>query len=162
VTETQRKVERTASNKLEVILKDRVNCLADILQEVQSSIKERTRLSKAILKTIDSEYLETKNKILSLEAWPLGSSPVIDERRATLETALSTLSRERRNEQVTSWQDSARLAQEARDRLKEYRDLLQRTQILLPAYNPSTGGRYIVPSTVRSLPEGEGYNSRHE
>ena len=116
---------------LEGILRDRVECLAELLREIERSIKERHELSKSILESIEEQALDARNKLLELEHFPVGSSNWADQRRMVLEQILAESARDRRNEMVLSWQDTTRFGQEARDRLQEYRDLLQRTRLLM-------------------------------
>lgn len=145
---------RNAASQLDDVLEDRVACLADILDDVDHSIANRNDLSSEILKGIDQQYLEIKNNLLSLDAVTRGISEGTDQRRLDLEKELGRLSQEKRHETITCWQDVARLAEEARDRFREYRELLQKTRILLPEYATRKQETYTLTGRKAPAPSG--------
>ena len=116
---------------LEGLLTSKVRCLADILDDINSDIAGRLRLSRNVIYRIYQHYLYLKSKLMELYLWPLSGNRAIEQRRAGLEKQLDLLKQEKRAEQVQRWQDVSRLKSEFRKWLKEYRDLAGRVNLIV-------------------------------
>ena len=110
------------------LLEDKVNSLADILNQIQLDILKRQELSQSVINQVYDNYCSLRSKLFQLEFWELGVNRGIDIRRGFFEKQLDSLKQEVRKEQVQCWSDVSKLKKEFRTWLKQYSDLVQRVR----------------------------------
>src|SRR5712692_3134380 len=89
---------------LEGLLADKVQCLTDILDDIEKEISSRVSLSRYVLYLISQHYSYLKTKLFELYTWQLGANRSIENRRSRLERQLDALDQEKRQELVKAWQ----------------------------------------------------------
>ena len=119
------------TDSLENILKEKVQCISDILTQINQDVKSRGHLSYNIIYRIYEHYCYLKSKIFELHHWELGSSRSVESRRSSLEKQLDSLKQEKRQEQVQCFKDIMLLKTEHRTWFKQYCDVMQRAKIIL-------------------------------
>jgi len=120
------------AGSLENILKEKVQCVSTILNQISHDIKGRKHLSQRIIYRIYQHYFYLKEKLFELYHWELGKSRSVESRRSQLERQLDSLKQEKRQEQVKCWGDVEVLKKEFRNWFKQYSDLMQRVRIVMP------------------------------
>ena len=130
VAAPQKRTMKGKSDPLSGLLGQKVQCLSNILSDIQKDIGHRTTLTSRILNEIESHYLYVTTKFLEMYDWPITANRALEQRRITLEAQLDTLNLERRQEMVKSFQDTAKLKKEFRMWWKQYSDLMQRTHLV--------------------------------
>lgn len=115
---------------LEGLLGAKVQCLSDILADIQHGIQGRKDLFENVIYRIYQHYCYLKGKLFEMYQWPINHSRAIETRRSGVEKQLDTLKQEKRKEQVQCWQDIAGLKKEFRVWLKQYSDLAQRVRLI--------------------------------
>lgn len=126
----------TPARGIEEFMFARAGSLGALLTDIQNEINNRRTLSKTLLTSIEEHYLQIKAKLLELKPWPLSGNRAIELRRSNLEEMLDTLLAEQRREATQRWQDIAKLKSELRSWQKQYADLAQRANFLLPDEEP--------------------------
>lgn len=112
------------------LLGNRLYDLQQILREINSEITERLDLSHKLSRNIDSESCMIKNKLLSIERYPIGLNRIIDNRRDHIEKLLDDMEKEKRQRVTEGWKDIALLRKELRSTLKEYKNILRKLDIV--------------------------------
>lgn len=112
------------------LLRDKFQCLTDILSAIEREADSRRRLSGALLVEIQRQYCYLKTKLFELYERGLGISRNLESRRSKLEIQLDKLNEESRGERVRAWQDVENLSREWRTWFKQYCDLVQRLRIV--------------------------------
>ncbi|MDA2933461.1 hypothetical protein MYX82_03870 [Acidobacteria bacterium AH-259-D05] len=115
---------------LEKLLEEKVNCLTDILGQIEQEIQKRNDLSQNLIHQIYSHYCSVKSQLLGLSFWELGANPSIDSRRNALGKQLDVLKQEVWKEQTQWWLDVSNLKKEFRNWFKQYKDLMQRVRLV--------------------------------
>jgi hypothetical protein len=133
---------------LDDLLQEKVASLSDTLAQIERDIKSRQHLSQQLLADISQHYSYLKTKLYDLDNWQFGRNRSVETRRSKLETQLDTLNQETRQEQLQCWRDTAQLTKEFRDWFKQYRDLLQRVNIIL---SDRPGNRAVRTDSLQSL-----------
>ena len=117
-------------NSLGNLLRDKFQCLTDILSSIEREADARRRLSGTLLVEIQQQYCYLKGKLFELYERGLGINKNLDSRRSKLEIQLDKLNDESREERVRAWQDVESLSKEWRTWFKQYCDLVQRLTIV--------------------------------
>lgn len=102
------------------VISDRVYFLKGTIDDLASLIEERQELKNALQSNIDDDLCQIQSTIYALEQDMCG---VIDksERRIWLEKQISELYKEKRDHDLSKWQDTVKLKQEKRMAEKELR-----------------------------------------
>ncbi|MFC1713553.1 hypothetical protein ACFL6S_07795 [Candidatus Poribacteria bacterium] len=102
------------------VISDRVSFLKGTIDEITSLIAERQRLKADLQSNIDDDLCQIQSTIYALEQDMCG---VIDKskRRIWLEKEISELYKERRQHDLSQWQDTVKLKHEKRMAEKELR-----------------------------------------
>ncbi len=75
-------------NSIEQLLAEKVECLANILRDIQNKIDKRYVLSCNVIDLIDQHYRYIKTKFFELRQWPLSGDRAIEQRRSGLEVSV--------------------------------------------------------------------------
>ena len=105
------------------VISDRVSFLKGTTDDLASLIEERRQLKDALQSNIDDNLCQIQNTIYALEQDMCG---VIDKgrRRTWLEKQISELYKERRQQDLSQWQDTVKLKHERRMAEKELRSAM--------------------------------------
>jgi hypothetical protein len=117
---------------LEKLVGEKLDCVGSILSEIEATIASRRTLSNQFIRTVDQQYCYIKDKLFDLRFWPVGNSTLIDSRRTALEQQLDSMMMEKRQETIHCWHDIAEMLTELRSWFKQYCDLKQRANLMLP------------------------------
>ena len=104
-------------------ISDRVSFLKETTHDLASLIEERQKLRSALQSNIDHNLCQIQSTIYALEQDMCG---VIDKdrRRTWLEKQISELYKERRQQDLSQWQDTVKLKHERRAAEKELRSAM--------------------------------------
>ncbi len=122
--QSDRRQERATD--LEQLIQDKLRTLVEIILDIEIEVRKRGELSLELIRGIERHYSYVKSKIFALEC-----DPASESRRLTLEKQLDALHTEIRREQLQEWQDAQPLKRELRQWVKQYRDLKERTQLIV-------------------------------
>ena len=102
------------------VISDRVSFLKGTIDDLASLIEERQNLRVDLQANIDDDLCQIQNTIYALEQDMCG---VVDKskRRIWLEKQISELYKERRQQDLSQWQDTVKLKHEKRIAEKELR-----------------------------------------
>ena len=102
------------------VISDRVSFLKGTIDDLASLIEERQNLRVDLQANIDDDLCQIQNTIYALEQDMCG---VVDKskRRIWLEKQISELYKERRQQDLSQWQDTVKLKHERRIAEKELR-----------------------------------------
>ncbi len=113
--ENQEKPWNTSDNELEDIGKDKIESLKEEIEEIETSIVERERLSKIVFEDADKVKIEINNFIREMH--PIDIEGNRD--KVTLKQKQVEISELQLKEKISCWQDVAKLKQELRECKKE-------------------------------------------
>ncbi len=105
------------------VISDRVSFLKGTIDELTALIEERQKLKDDLQSNIDDDLCQIQSTIYALEQDMCG---IIDKskRRIWLEKQISELYRERRQQELSQWQDTVKLKHEKREAEKELRSAM--------------------------------------
>ena len=105
------------------VISDRISFLKGTIDELAALIEERQGLKADLQSNIDDNLCQIQSTIYALEQDMCG---VIDKgkRRTWLEKQISELYRERRQQELSQWQDTVKLKHERRKAEKELRSVM--------------------------------------
>ena len=117
---------------LKEILTDKISFLKQIIDEIDTQIKDREVLKDTIFDKIDRGICYLQTKLYEIESWGIGRNRNVDARRSQIEKELEALKNQKRNETRESWRDTALLKKEHREFFHEYRNALRRVKVIFP------------------------------
>ena len=118
------------SQSIDNMIADKVKLKKGRFLDIAYQMRERIFLKDKNIEMIERDICECDSEIMRLEAWVLGSNPLIDRRRSSLEKDVRTLEAQRRDEVVASWKDLSRLKGDFFEALSEYQAASRRYQVL--------------------------------
>lgn len=115
---------------LEEIITDKVKFFKQILEEIDSQIKDRKFLKETIIKKLDDRMCLLTTKTYETDLWGLGNNTEMDSRRSALEKEIEALAKQKTEEEQQSWKDIALLRQEHRQFSEQYRNARRRAKVM--------------------------------
>jgi hypothetical protein len=105
---------------LSKLLTDRLYLIKDEISEISQQIDERQKLKQSLNSEIDQRVCEVQNVIYGLEL-DMGNQIDKSRRRISLEQQIGELYKEKRQGELSHWQDTVMLKRELRKADKELR-----------------------------------------
>jgi len=113
-------------------LSGKIKILKEAIEEINQEIEERRKLSKNLLKKIDSDLFTLEYQLKELKHYVLGHNHSIEFRRLGLEREILGLKKEKRSEAIREWEDISSLLRKRRDLIMEYQGLKNLEKMLAP------------------------------
>jgi hypothetical protein len=111
-------------------LSSKLKILAEAIEEIDQLIGLRKSLSRLIQERIDKEISNSEYLLSQVKPWQLGVSNSIEMRRLGLEREIIALRKEKRSEDVRSWEHVSTLKKLRRQFVIEYQNLLNTKETL--------------------------------
>lgn len=126
------KTKLKPNNFIDDILLDKITFLRQILDEINTQMKDRDSLKHKIHNKIDYGICYIQTKLYETDPWGIGNNREIDTRRSKLENELEALKKQKRDEARECWRDISNLKKEHRQFFHEYRNSLRRVKVIFP------------------------------
>jgi len=107
------------------IIDERIENLAEAIEEIDAALEGRKELNEQFLEQIDREAEEVKRHLNMLQPpWKAGFLPELEFLRLSFHKSLTSRAKDRRSEELKYWENGVNLAKERRRFLDEYKALL--------------------------------------
>jgi len=114
----------------DLIFQDKLKLLGTTASHLKYQIDTRLKLLNTNLSYIDDGILKCENYLVSIEALPMFTNPMVESKRANLSHEIAKLESEKRQEIVRCWSDQVRLYMDLLQTLGEYQTVKRRSYIV--------------------------------
>lgn len=114
-------------------LADKIRIVEASIRQVVEELDERQKLQESTIAAIDKESCVFKERLFQVA--PHGSSPFTvgdSRRRASIESEIAALEKEKRHEKTAAFKDVASLKKELRELIREYLEEKRKERAMRP------------------------------